>query len=400
MKKTLIENKEKIIIVFCYVINFLIPILFFKEISSKLLPDELGYFFFHLAIIVYLQYIIEYGFQVSIIKELHDYINQSDLFSKEISNILFFRLFIFLIIIIYVFNTEINNELKSLYLILIGNVFSFQFIYQVHNKLKDFYITSLITKMAFIPLIFSINSKHAILLYILFNIIPNLIIFIYSKVKFNIKIFSINIKDIIKLIKNKFSFFISNISITLYTSFYQLLLGIFNPILLPAYALSDKLIRSIVAGNYIFIQMLQVNYMNKSNLYNKKKRIKTISIIFTLGIMESISLSIFSYFISYYLFSDINGLFYILVLMSILITIIILSNLFGMVFLTCSSNVPTLSKIFLFSAFFSVIYSPVLIYLFNIYGAIISAIISESLVLVLCYLSYRKIFSINKNGTI
>lgn len=103
--------------------------------------------------------------------------------------------------------------------------------------------------------------------YSCFNILPNLAALAYFLYKNKVKVVKVPACEIYNLSKECFSYFISNISITLYTNFYQILLGIISPAYLAAYALSDKIIRGIVSGNYVFIQIVQVQYLNDESKF-------------------------------------------------------------------------------------------------------------------------------------
>lgn len=391
--------KDKLIIILCYGVNFIIPILFFRLISERLDVVNLALFFFHLAIIFYFQYIIEYGFQTSLMKILFKIKNNKNKFSLIISSVFFFRIFLFLLSLtmvslsLYLFSY--NIEYLYIYLILIGNIFSFQFLYQIFDELKIYYIILLISKLLFLPLLFLINK--VILLYVSFNIIPNLLLFIFIIKKYNISFILFNPKIIFKIAKDKFSYFVSNLSITIYTNFNQIVLGIFHPLVLPAYALADKIIRAIVAGNYIFIQMSQVRFLDNKNLKDKNQRHKFIKLFLLLGIAELLISIILSYPINSYLFPKIINIDNFIMLSSLLLPIILMSNLYGMIFLTCSNKTKLLSKVFFSAASIAIITSPLLIYFYNGFGAVIASIIAELIVLLLCIKYYSIVFG-NKNA--
>lgn len=391
--------KDKLIIILCYGVNFIIPILFFRLISERLDVINLALFFFHLAIIFYFQYIIEYGFQISLIKFLFKIKEKKKFFNVIVSSVIFFRVFLFLLsllivmLFLYIFSYDINYS--YIYLILIGNIFSFQFLYQIFDELKIYYILLLISKLFFLPLLLIVDE--VILLYIFFNIIPNLLLFIFIANKYKISFIIFNPKVILKIAKNKFSYFVSNLSITIYTNFNQIILGIFHPLTLPAYALADKIIRAIVAGNYIFIQICQVKYLDFNSLKDKKKRNRSIKLFFLLGITELLISIMLSHPINNYLFPKILNINNIIILSSILLPIILMSNLYGMVFLTCSNKTKLLSKVFFSAASIAIIISPILIYFYNSFGAVIASIIAELIVLSLCIKYYSIVFG-NKNA--
>ncbi len=62
-----------------------------------------------------------------------------------------------------------------------------------------------------------------------------------------------------------------------------------------------------------------------------------------------------------------------------------------MVYLPCSGNTLFLSRVLIFVSIVSVVVALILIWLYAGYGAVISAIFSELLVLILCYGLYLKL---------
>ncbi len=376
-------------IILCYGINFILPILFFKEISLILSPIVLSSFFFVLALLMYCQFIVEYGLQISFIK-LNE--NKSDL-SRLLSTILGLKVILFVLCAVFIYCILLyNNEVIFFILvfILLGNVFSCQFLYQVVDQLHFFYVLNSLVKLIFIPLIF-INDNYIYLMicYSCFNILPNLAALAYFLYKNKVKVVKVPACEIYNLSKECFSYFISNISITLYTNFYQILLGIISPAYLAAYALSDKIIRGIVSGNYVFIQIVQVQYLNDESKFINGTW-KTIVSLLLLG-GEFLFIFFGADFFSRYLFPTISLLPIFLKLMSLLIVVILLSNFFAMVYLPCSGNTLFLSRVLIFVSIVSVVVAPILIWLYAGYGAVISAIFSELLVLILCYGLYLKL---------
>nr|AFW04792.1 O-antigen flippase [Salmonella enterica] len=380
-----------LVIFLCYGVNFILPILFFKEISYILSPAVLTSFFFVLALLIYCQYVVEYGLQISLLKKLSN--NKLDL-SYDISSILELKILLFItcsffLLIILTYSNDIIFSI--LIIVLLGNVFSCQFLYQVVDRLHFFYIINTISKIIFIPLIY-IDSNYIYLLicYSLFNVFPNLISFTMFLYNQRIKLVWVPIETIFILAKEKFGYFASNISITLYTNFYQVLLGIISPSYLAAYALSDKIIRGVIAGNYVFIQIIQVQFLNDESKFLDKIE-KILVILFFLGLVESCVIFFGASFFEVYFFPKIPMLSDFLKLMSFLVIIILISNFFAMVYLPCTGNTHFLSKVFITVSIFSVISAPLLIYYYAGYGAISAAILSEMLVLTFCYVFYRKI---------
>lgn len=142
-------------IILCYGINFILPILFFKEISLILSPIVLSSFFFVLALLMYCQFIVEYGLQISLLRKLNE--NKSDL-SRLLSTILGLKVILFVLCAVFIYCILLyNNEVIFFILvfILLGNVFSCQFLYQVVDQLHFFYVLNSLVKLIFIPLILS-----------------------------------------------------------------------------------------------------------------------------------------------------------------------------------------------------------------------------------------------------
>lgn len=387
--------KEKIFkygtVILCYSVNFILPILFFKEISHCLPSEILSSFFFVLALIIYCQYVVEYGINISLLKRFNE---NKDNLSPVISEVIWLKVFLFLLCTLFLscflYVRHDGGMFFILVLILIGNVFSCQFLYQVKDKLYIFYILNAVVKIIFIPVIYINNNPiYLLFCYSLFNVIPNLIAFLFFLYEHRVKLVFAPKKNIFLLANECFGYFLSSMSITFYTSFYQILLGVISPIYLAAYALSDKIIRGVVSGNYVIIQIIQVQYLNNESVFLNKIG-KVISILFAIGLLEVIFIWAGSDLFSNYFFPDINTLPSFMKMMSLLIVIILVGNFFAMVYLPCSGNTSSLSKIIMIVSIVSIVVSPVLIYAYAGYGAVASAILSEALVLALCYRKYRK----------
>lgn len=394
MNKTIVRFKGYIPTFLCYGINFIIPIAMFKVISDDFSKEHLAIFFTHLAVIFYLQYIIEYGFQTSLLKVSHKINNSIKKTSQLLYTVITFRIIVFLVLILasyFIINTlPLDSLYFKLYLILFGNIFSLIFFFQSSGLINNYYIISTIVKLPFLPIIYKFND--IVTIYTLYNILPNLILFLYFISKR--KLFKFNIKPsyIFLLLKHTSRYFISNISITLYTNFNQVMLAFFHPLSLPAYAISDKIIRAIVSGNYIFTQILQIEFLNKDSIFNAEKRANAIKLFLVLSTLELIFLLFLSYFISNYIYLNITNMFYILSLMTLIVPIILMSNLIGLVFLTCLNKTHLLSTAFLFSSIVSCITSPILTYTLSSWGGVINTIVAESLVLCTCIYYYKRSF--------
>lgn len=394
MNKIIVRFKGYIPTFLCYGINFIIPIAMFKVISDEFSKEHLAIFFTHLAVIFYLQYIVEYGFQTSLLKVSHKINNNLKKTSQLLYTVITFRVIVSLVLMLAsysIINTlPLDNSYFKLYLILFGNIFSLIFFFQSSGLINNYYIISTIVKLPFLPIIY--KSNDIITIYTLYNVIPNFILFLYFI--FKRKLFEINIKIsyISLLLKRTSRYFISNTSITLYTNFNQVMLAFFHPLSLPAYAISDKIIRAIVSGNYIFTQILQIEFLNKDSIFNEEKRANAVKLFLVLSILELTFLLFLSYFISNYVYINIANMFYILSLMTLIVPIILMSNLIGMVFLTCLNKTHLLSAAFLFSSVVSCITSPILTYTLSSWGGVINTILAESLVLCTCIYYYKRSF--------
>ncbi|MFC0142677.1 hypothetical protein [Pectobacterium cacticida] len=229
------------------------------------------------------------------------------------------------------------------------------------------------------------------IIYSLFNLMPNLITAVYFFIKYKIKLSSGCKVGFVFIVKGNFNYFLSNFSITLYTTYYQVLLGLLSPMYLPAYALSDKIVRSVISANYIFIQIIQVYFLKLNANITKRNFFLILTFLVSVALVETIFLMCFALWGGEKFFGNIIMLKDFLILMTAIIPIVILSNFWGMVYLPCTGNIGSLSKIFIKVSMLSLVLSPLLVYLFHGYGAIFSSVLSESLVLIMCFFVSKNI---------
>ncbi|MGB9721383.1 MAG: flippase [bacterium] len=241
------------------VINYIIPLITIPYLVRVLQPAKYGLVAFAQVFASYFVIAVDYGFYLSAPREIA--INRDDLekISKIFSNIMATKFCLMLIATIFfltlIFCIKRFAEDKILFLFSFGNVLG-DYLFPVwffqgmqRMKLITFFYS--IAKIFFLIMIFLFIKSPADYFYVpLFNNLGLIIagfLSLYIIIKnFKIRIYLPALGEILKEIKNKFSYFISTISINAYTNSGAFILGLFaGNLYVGYYSAAERLIRAI-----------------------------------------------------------------------------------------------------------------------------------------------------------
>jgi len=238
--------------------NYILPILVFPYLIKVLGIDKFGLVSLAQAVALYLNVLIEYGFNLSATKFISKNRNDLLIVNKTITSILtlkliFFGLVLFLfLLIIYLVPYLKNNAFLFLtgYSILFGMTIFPIWLFQGVEKLKHITIANLIGKIATISMIFLlINDPKDYIYILLIYAIGSVITGVLGLSFINIYGFSfgkISIKDLKFHMQSGYSIFISSLGINLYRNTNILLVGLFTSNSITGiYSVSEKLLKSI-----------------------------------------------------------------------------------------------------------------------------------------------------------
>ena len=281
------ENSKKISANFMYLsilqgMNLILPLITFPYLVRVLGIENFGLLMFAQAFIVYFTMIVDYGFNLSGIREVSSNRNNKSKLIKIFSSIMIARFIlalvglIFLTIIVFSFEKFSQNwELYYLtFGIVIGTALFPTWFFQGMEKMKYITVLTVIAKLIFTISIFIFVQNKEDFIYVPlvnslgFIFIGIISLFIIFK-DFDIKIRFQKWKRIkIQFIKG-WHIFISKISINLYGATNTFILGIFTTdTIVGYYAIAEKVVRIITS---LFAPFYQTIYPHVVNIIKKPK---------------------------------------------------------------------------------------------------------------------------------
>ena len=281
------ENSKKISANFMYLsilqgMNLILPLITFPYLVRVLGIENFGLLMFAQAFIVYFTMIVDYGFNLSGIREVSSNRNNKSKLIKIFSSIMIARFIlalvglIFLTIIVFSFEKFSQNwELYYLtFGIVIGTALFPTWFFQGMEKMKYITVLTVIAKLIFTLSIFLFVTTEKDFIYVpLINSLGFIFVGIIS-LFIIFKDFDMRIKfQKWKRIKIQFikgwHVFISKISINLYGATNTFILGIFTTdAIVGYYAIAEKVVRIITS---LFAPFYQTIYPHVVNIIKKPK---------------------------------------------------------------------------------------------------------------------------------
>ncbi|WP_213811168.1 flippase, partial [Klebsiella michiganensis] len=390
--------------------NYLFPLLTFPYISHIIGPDGFGKIALSQAIITYLMFVIDFGFNLTITRRISIYHkdgNEQGIRKLFICTICA-KLIIFMMVITIttpvIFLIDKLRELRFLvlmgYLSLIGSVFFPVWYFQGIQKMKGIAIASSGAKILCIAAVFILVRNEDDLLYVMFIYSLNFLtaalvsLFYIKKDFFYIRPEYSIVK---KIVVDAFPIFVSYIGSSIYTTVNVFFLGLFLPASqVGLYSSGDKI--RAVAQN-VLSPISQAVFPNLSSyIYDRKKfnkKHKKYSLYF-LMVSFSISLLLFIFsqrIVSILLDSRFNDSYKILMVLAFLPFVVSIAIVFGQWGLVNIGKQNVLSKIYLISGMFHLVHIFFAIHFFGGIGAAYSVLFTESfvsLLMIIFFIKYNK----------
>lgn len=408
------QDSKKVISNFFYLtitnfVNFVLPIITFPYLVQKLGVSNFGLLAFATAIINYFQTLTDFGFnltatkQITIHKENHEKINSivnSVFFIKIVLMLLSFLILALLVLFVRKFNEYYYVYIFSFGLV-IGQCLFPSWFFQGFEKMKIISILNIIAKLIFTMFIFIfIDNKDDFYLVPIFNSLGQISIGIVAIIimfkQYNIRFKIPKLNEIKFYFKDGWHIFISNISVTLYTSAITTILGFFcSNTIVGYYSIADKfiqIVRSFITplsqAVFPFLSSIAANDRGKVLYINAK--------IFKYGIIPLICLSVSIYFFAENILSlivknDIKESAIILKILSPIPIFIFLANIYALFTMIVFGRNKQYSQIIISAGIISFILSFILILLFKHIGAAITVLIIEF------YVTLRYIIYVQKS---
>lgn len=396
-------------------LNYLFPFLALPFLLNILSIESFGIYVFSLTAIQFMMLFVDFGFTITIAKKiigfkdnLREIVDTYWLIS--IIQLLFFLL-IFLIYVIVFFS------FSSLYVYRWGvltasiSVFGFvlfpNWLFQGLDKMKTLSIINFTSKFLTYPLLFLFikdKNDHILAIFIqsmsfvIAGVISIIIIFREKRfTQFGREILTVSkIKNEILESKN---IFLSNSAITIITSSFTLLLGVFSTAFyVGLFGAIEKIIQALSFSVFVPINQAFFPMITKTGVedFNKAKKIFKLVFYLVLAIMilEYVVIILFENFILENFFNkygDIKIVFRISTLLIFPITLGGVCGQLGMIALGDFNGKKIFSSIYIYTCIISLPLSFLLIYLFNFNGAIISMMFAQTIIFIFMFYYVKKI---------
>lgn len=401
-KKRLISNFLSLVVL--QGTNYILPLMLIPYLVRVLGPDKYGTVVFAQSIIQYFLILTNYGFELSVTKSISISRNDEGKISKIYSTVLFIKILLsfisFLLLTILIISSQkFTNDWLLYYLsfiIVIGSSIFPSWLFQGLEKMKYITILNLISKFIITILIFLlIKNSDDYLLYAFLNSFGYIIIGVISQIiifkKLGIKICKVSLNDIVEQLKDSWHVFLSQLSVSFYTSSNTVILGLFtNNTIVGYYAAAEKLVRAVQG---LFFPIYQATFPFISNAINEsvENGLKIIKKIFRISGILTLLVSIILF-----LSADLIALFILgdnftqsIIILKILCLIPFfagLNNILGVQIMLNLNMKKAFSNITIISGIFNIIMSITLTFLLGYIGTAISLIITEFIMVTAMYL--------------
>ena len=279
------------------IVNMIFPLLSAPYLSYILGAENIGKVNYATSIINWILIFATFGIPRYGIREIARNRDNKDKMSDSFWNLLFIQLILSIIaIIIYlviIFSFDIFRDEISLYLIMaimiFLNIFSIDWFYQGIEEYKYISSRNLIIKIFSLVMIFTmIKKKEQYILYAFINIIAlsfnNILNYLNTKKFIKRKVFKINFLFYLKELR---VYFITTLTISIYTQLDQIFIGSLSPSNLAFY-LRSKTILGIglnILNSLIIVLIPRIAYLFESSFNEYKKMLnKSINYIYLIGL--------------------------------------------------------------------------------------------------------------------
>jgi len=385
--------------------NYILPLITLPYLVITLGIEKFGILAFALAIIRYFTILIDYGFNLSATREISIHIKDKELISKIFTSVIVIKTILLIISFIILWLSiqwfDKLNQYQDVYyltfLMLIGNVLFPVWYFQGIEKMKYITIINILSKTIFTIFIFVFIQTEDDYVYVpLINsigiILGGLVAFIIA-IK-NIKFTVPSCHYLQKTLYNSTSLFISNVSITLFTSSNVFILGIFTSD--STVGLYSSIERLMMAVKNLYVPLYQgiFPWLAKKNSEDTRLFIKKILPYITLlSLSSTILIAIFAEKILTLIYHNdiISSYAYILQIFSLISVLSAVNMLYNYLYLNAIKAYSERMKIFIIAGFFNLVLGLALVYFYNILGITLTVVMTEFLLLYLGFNIFEKL---------
>lgn len=399
-------KKNIFILVFIQGINYLFPLLTIPFLSRVFGPEGIGALTLAQAIILYLGFIVDFGFgltvtrKISLAEKNKDQNQINNLFTQTlILKIVFFIVLVFFAGLISQFVESLSNVKQLIYIgffSLLGAAINPVWLFQGLQKMNTLIIPAVLPKIVVILLIFNfIHTKQDInlaMLLLSINALAGGIISFYFIFKMNLASFcKIKLNDCLDLTRESFYIFISYLGTSFYTTLNTFIMSFYvNLKQLGIYSSAEKVTST---AQSLMIPISQAIFPNLASFNSKNEYISNLKKygLFLFFVSSCITFSL--YFLSKLIILTLFGMqfkesIHLLQVLSFLPMVVSIGIIFGQWGLVIIGQAKLLGKIYLFFGCLHLTYVFVMLMKFGIFGAAISILITETLISFFLFLMF------------
>lgn len=226
-------------------------------LAKTLGVQEFGVLSFVIAIMTVCLFIVDFGFDISATRQIAINSESKNDLNRIYSSVIYIKLALALVCIsgVLIMILSIDSLLGEpiLYLLyfgmILGRVFNPVWLFQGMNKIELMFVGVLISKFIHILLLFLLvtgpkDILFAVIAHSMGEFFLGIMGFFSAYIKFNLLPRSIKIGSIMEIFKESAIYFVSNISILIYSVSATILLGVFtNPSIVGVYSFAEKIIK-------------------------------------------------------------------------------------------------------------------------------------------------------------
>lgn len=398
-------GKNYIFLTVLQFVNFLLPLVTLPYLVRILGTNIFGLVMFAQSFALFFNVLVDFGFNISATREVSIHRENKDRLSQLFSSVMSIKAILLVVSIIFIsilvaLVPRFQMDWKIYYLsfgLVIGQSLFPVWFFQGIERMKIITILNILAKGIFTILIFLVVKEPSDYLYVpIFNSIGFIIagtIGFFLTLK-NIHVQIPNKSNTIKIFKESSQLFISNLSVTLYTTANTIILGLFtNNSMVGVYASIEKLILAFKNLYTPFFQAIfpWISSKNKSQVLSITK--KLIMPLFTIGMFAFVIILFKAESILNFIYNDDLITYYsnVFRILGAITLFSALNMLFNMLMLSTLKMYKERMKIMLISGITNVVIGIVFVYYFSIYGIAISVAFTEFLLLFFGLFYYTKL---------
>lgn len=415
--RTLTSNKDfkKVSSNFLYlfilnVSNFLLPVITFPYLVSRLGVEKFGLLAFVTSIISYFIIFTDYGFNLSATRQISLHRNDAHKVNEIVSAVYLIKLLLVTIsVVVLIILIMLIPKLNAYYLIylftfgtVIGQSLFPVWFFQGMEKMGFISILNIVSKIIFTVCVFVfVKQEGDFYLVPVFNSLGYITIGIISLgvllYQYKIKLHKISREVITFYLKDGWHLFISNISVTLYTTAVVTVLGFFsNNTIVGYYSIADKIIQ-IIRGMLTPLSQALFPFLVKKAQEDKQSVLKINRKLLWYGSAVFLPICIGIYLLApeiiFLIFKKENPEpIKVLRIFSIIPFLILLANIFALFTMIVFNKNRAYSRIIISAGILNIILSFIFIPKFHHIGAAFCVLFIE------IYVTARYIYYTQKNG--